>query len=564
MKNIRSYLFILYGLIFLSGFCSLAVAQEANSEAGEGTPDSSIGVNPPDEHNMSRWIVANEDEFNKVIEQTAKKSETHWLKDQETPKESAPAISAPASELDGSAGKSSNALTQEWHRGEAVSAPQASASAGNQEPVIIAQPNRVGGPTAGEPITTDEPTPEEHSSENLTPNQPGADQNFQPEGSSRTAQGGSDQLEGATNSDDTEVEISEDNSANLSGSAQAGGEVASGNNRDQSTSPSSPSEGETSQLQTAKSLESSKAPLGNEGGASPNSAPPAAAPNVATSGGVVAAGAQSSRADAAQASGSVGGGTHKNGSALEAAGSAGGANEKLTRYTVEKGDTLYSISNKFKISLPELRHLNNMGPHENDILVGEKLIVGAKSLTASEGVGIGGGFALKPSRAASGAPAASARAQDLTPKSETRPARAYVSTAKGSGKDKMKFMWPLVGRVLVGFGSKTIHGVSEGINIMSVKGQAVKSAQEGIVIYAGALQRGSGTMVLVQHKNGWITVYGYLSSNLEVNKGDYVTQGQVIGYVGLPKSTHGTPQLHFELRHNVKPKNPVDYLDSHH
>lgn len=68
-----------------------------------------------------------------------------------------------------------------------------------------------------------------------------------------------------------------------------------------------------------------------------------------------------------------------------------------------------------------------------------------------------------------------------------------------------------------------------------------------------------GNLVIIRHKRGYSTLYSQLKS-FTVKKGDKVKQGQLIGYVGSSgRST--APHLHWEVRHNGKPFNPMDVMD---
>ncbi|MDR2007557.1 MAG: M23 family metallopeptidase [Alphaproteobacteria bacterium] len=130
-----------------------------------------------------------------------------------------------------------------------------------------------------------------------------------------------------------------------------------------------------------------------------------------------------------------------------------------------------------------------------------------------------------------------------------------------SGIVKDGFIWPVVGRLLMTFGTQEQGLMNEGINIAAKKGTDVKATQEGIVIYVGDSLKSFGNMVLVQHDKNWISAYAHLGV-VKVNKGQKVLKGEVIGQVGDSGSVN-TPQLHFELRYNIKPVDPLNYLVSY-
>lgn len=130
-----------------------------------------------------------------------------------------------------------------------------------------------------------------------------------------------------------------------------------------------------------------------------------------------------------------------------------------------------------------------------------------------------------------------------------------------SGIVKDGFIWPIVGRLLIPFGTQEQGLVNEGINIAAKKGRDVKATQEGMVIYVGNGLKSFGNLILIQHDKNWISVYAHVD-NIAVKKGQKVTKGEVIAKVSDSGNVN-TPQLHFELRYNVKPMDPLNYLVSY-
>jgi murein DD-endopeptidase MepM/ murein hydrolase activator NlpD len=116
--------------------------------------------------------------------------------------------------------------------------------------------------------------------------------------------------------------------------------------------------------------------------------------------------------------------------------------------------------------------------------------------------------------------------------------------------------WPLRGVLYARFGKKG-REPHDGIDLAVPVGTPVKTAQEGDVLYAGE-QRGYGLIVIIQHSERLITLYAH-SRDLRVRTGQKVRRGQVIATVGESGKTSG-PQLHFEVRVDGKPMDPIDYL----
>ncbi|MDF2841395.1 MAG: hypothetical protein K0Q99_2167, partial [Clostridia bacterium] len=123
---------------------------------------------------------------------------------------------------------------------------------------------------------------------------------------------------------------------------------------------------------------------------------------------------------------------------------------------------------------------------------------------------------------------------------------------KGTGTFKM----PTRGYLSSRFGSRW-GSVHEGIDLAAPIGTAVNAADGGVVTWVGT--RGAyGKLIMVDHGAGYVTYYGHLSK-YSVSKGDKVYKGQKIGAVGNTGRSTG-PHLHFEIRKNGKPVNPLNYV----
>lgn len=122
-----------------------------------------------------------------------------------------------------------------------------------------------------------------------------------------------------------------------------------------------------------------------------------------------------------------------------------------------------------------------------------------------------------------------------------------------------RFLRPVNGAILSGYGAKKTGLHNDGINIAAPKGTRVNAAENGIVVYAGDALKASGNLVLVRHNDDWMTAYAHMDS-ITVKKGDLVRRGQSIGQVGSTGSV-AEPQLHFEIRRGTSALNPVKYLE---
>ena len=118
-------------------------------------------------------------------------------------------------------------------------------------------------------------------------------------------------------------------------------------------------------------------------------------------------------------------------------------------------------------------------------------------------------------------------------------------------------IWPTKGTLTSGFGNRNGRR-HEGIDIAAPKGTPIKAAAAGEVVFSGWGPTGYGKMVILEHKNNLTTVYAH-NSKILVKKGARVKQGQRISLMGSTGRSTG-PHLHFEVRNDTEPKNPIKYL----
>ncbi|MBI1329859.1 MAG: peptidoglycan DD-metalloendopeptidase family protein [Alphaproteobacteria bacterium] len=156
------------------------------------------------------------------------------------------------------------------------------------------------------------------------------------------------------------------------------------------------------------------------------------------------------------------------------------------------------------------------------------------------------------SRKSEPTPVPTARPRPVKQVARNEPAQTAVPPLTAA-----KFIWPVNGQVISGFGVTATGGRNDGINISVPAGEPVRAAATGTVTYAGEL-RGYGKIVLLQHDDGYVTTYAH-NQSVNVNKGDRVLKGQVIAYSGQTGDV-SRPQLHFEVRRGVKPVDPRPML----
>ncbi len=128
------------------------------------------------------------------------------------------------------------------------------------------------------------------------------------------------------------------------------------------------------------------------------------------------------------------------------------------------------------------------------------------------------------------------------------------------GADYHRLIWPAAGPIASPFGWRTIFGRREfhtGIDIGAPYGAPIVAAAPGVVTFTG-WESGYGRTVTVSHGDGVSTLYAHMSESL-VHEGEVVGQGQELGRIG--ETGHATgPHVHFEVREDGTPVNPMDFL----
>lgn len=222
-------------------------------------------------------------------------------------------------------------------------------------------------------------------------------------------------------------------------------------------------------------------------------------------------------------------------------------------YTVQSGDSLIRIASQAGISVSSLKAAN--GLTQSNIRIGQKLRV-----PVANGALDGVRTASIPSRTGGNAASstdASDYAEPRTTQQASRSGGTNVNTPKTTGIEKLR--WPARGQIMTSFGSNDNGIRNDGIDISLPKGTPVKAAENGIVIYAGSGLKEYGNTVLVRHDNGLVSVYGH-ASELIVERGDNVSRGQVVALSGMSGQA-SLPKLHFEIRKDAKPVDPLSYLE---
>ena len=195
------------------------------------------------------------------------------------------------------------------------------------------------------------------------------------------------------------------------------------------------------------------------------------------------------------------------------------------RYKIKKGDTLYKIARCSSTNISEIKN-KNTDINEKKLIVGSVLNLPYYSMDKCK---------LKNRK--------------ITKKNNIK---------KKSIKSAEIFIWPVQGSIITYFGKQKGGRKNDGINIVSVKGNPVRAAMGGKVIYRGNELLAWGNLIIIKHKNNWTTAYAHLDKLL-VRKGEIIKTGDIIASVGATGNVDKS-QLHFQVRKNSKPLDPIKFL----
>lgn len=120
------------------------------------------------------------------------------------------------------------------------------------------------------------------------------------------------------------------------------------------------------------------------------------------------------------------------------------------------------------------------------------------------------------------------------------------------------FIWPVKGVVVSYFGSTKEMAKNSGIDIEAPSGTSILASRSGKVTFASSHMKGYGKTIIIDHLDGFQTVYAHNDENL-VHVDQNIKQGSIVAKVGKTGRAN-KPTLHFEIRKNHKPQNPFYYL----
>ncbi len=222
-------------------------------------------------------------------------------------------------------------------------------------------------------------------------------------------------------------------------------------------------------------------------------------------------------------------------------------------YTVRMGDTLYGVSRLFNVSVNDIARINNLdAPYT--LAPGQALRLPSVGGDVPEPV-----QEARVARSSSAPQPGQKPGTQMVSAKQTRAGAKKPVTKAPPQRSGSRFKWPVSGKILSTYGPKKDGLHNDGINIKAPKGTPVRAAENGVVVYAGNELQGYGNLVLVRHENRWMTAYGHLDKFM-IERRETVNMGQTLGTVGASGSVD-TPQLHFEIRRGTEALNPKRYLE---
>ena len=230
-------------------------------------------------------------------------------------------------------------------------------------------------------------------------------------------------------------------------------------------------------------------------------------------------------------------------------------------YRVVKGDTLYGIAFRNGLDFRDLASWNGIASPYT-IYVGQMLKLGsagrvvASTTTTQSTPPRQSSPSVTPSTAASSSTAPKPQVSTTTPaNTAAAPATSPAPVAQPpsvASNGSVSFRWPLEGPLLGRYASG--DPARAGIDIGAKAGTQVRAAADGDVVYSGNGLVLYGELIIIKHTNSLLSAYARNGRRL-VEEGAHVKAGQPIAEIGTSRQ-----QLHFEIRRDGKPVNPLDYL----
>lgn len=229
-------------------------------------------------------------------------------------------------------------------------------------------------------------------------------------------------------------------------------------------------------------------------------------------------------------------------------------------YTVKPGDTLIRIALEVGQSWKDVARWSQV-ENPNLIEVGQVLRVvppvvkEAQVKPVARPVVVGTAISPMASSPADSAsqPASAASPQASAAKPVVATAPAVATSKPALAEDDVNWIWPANGALLAGFDEIK----NKGVDIAGKAGDPVLAAADGRVVYVGSGLRGYGNLIILKHNNVYLSAYAH-NQTLLVKEDQTVRKGQKIAEMG--NSDADRVKLHFEVRRQGKPVDPIKYL----
>jgi lipoprotein NlpD len=212
-------------------------------------------------------------------------------------------------------------------------------------------------------------------------------------------------------------------------------------------------------------------------------------------------------------------------------------------YLVKPGDTLYSIAFRFGLDYKELAYANNVDKSFR-IYEGQSLALEEREISVTQ-------VNSSPKKASTSTATKPANSVTKVNSQKIDSQSADISSAANRN---LSWNWPHNGKIV-----RTFNGsVSDrkGIDLSGRIGDSVLAATNGVVVYAGNGLPGYGNLIILEHQNSLLSAYAFTKEML-VKEKDQIKAGQKIATMGKQGDQ---PGLHFEIRQNGKPVNPIKFL----
>lgn len=224
-------------------------------------------------------------------------------------------------------------------------------------------------------------------------------------------------------------------------------------------------------------------------------------------------------------------------------------------YRVVRGDTLYSISWRYGLDYRQVAIWNGID-QRYQILAGQTLRLTPPGTTSTSSVAMTSQATQQSTSSGTSQPTSQSNSQTNTQTSTqvrtTAPATAPQSVAQVGN---LTWRWPAQGPIIGRFSAQA--GGNKGIDIAGKEGDPIYAAAPGRVVYAGSGLLGYGNLVIINHNQQFLSAYAH-NSRILVSENDMVKSGDKIAEMGQTGADR--VQLHFEIRRDGKPVDPMLYL----